>query len=77
MFHASLKGRSLMLNVAPIGLSEYEHRFAEYEYEYNFARSINARSLAVGYPGGAGVALPGEPQCRCRQHDSVPHRIHR
>ena len=30
-----------MLNVSPIGLSEYEHRFAEYEYD--FARSINAR----------------------------------
>ena len=29
-----------------------------------------ARSLAVGYPGGAEGALPGETECRFKQHDS-------
>ena len=29
-----------------------------------------ARSLAIGYPGAAGVELPGETQCRFEQHDS-------
>ena len=29
-----------------------------------------ARSVAVGYPGGAEGALPGETECRFKQHDS-------